>query len=172
METIDIFYQGLGIREIEHIEVRPDHTVREIKAILTQKHGCAADTLIFIEDRETPLDDHLVIKELCGPGGAKMHLHRCHHVEVFVAFAGKTIHHQFAPGATVARIKHWAAVTEFRMTEEEAGEHLLQIAGTTDRPTPGTHIGTLTSCPDCRVRFDLVPDERVNGSAEKTGDIR
>jgi hypothetical protein len=58
------------------------------------------------------------------------------------------------------------------MTEEEAGEHLLQIAGTTDRPTPGTHIGTLTSCPDCRVRFDLVPDERVNGSAEKTGDIR
>ena len=89
METIDIFYQGLGIREIEHIEVRPDHTVREIKAILTQKHGCAADTLIFIEDRETPLDDHLVIKELCGPGGAKMHLHRCHHVEVFVAFAGK-----------------------------------------------------------------------------------
>jgi hypothetical protein len=65
---------------------------------------------------------------------------------------------------TVARIKHWAAVTKFGMTEEEAGEHLLQIAGTQDRPTPGTHIGTLASSPECRVRFDLVPNERVNGA--------
>ena len=50
------------------------------------------------------------------------------------------------------------------MTEEEAGEHVLQIAGTQDRPPPGAHIGTLTSCPACRVHFDLVPDERINGA--------
>ena len=50
------------------------------------------------------------------------------------------------------------------MTEEEAGEHVLQIVGTQDRPPPGAHIGTLTSCPTCRVHFDLVPDERINGA--------
>ena len=50
------------------------------------------------------------------------------------------------------------------MSEEDAGEHMLQIAGTQDRPAPGTHVGRLTSCPDCRVRFDLVPDQRVNGA--------
>ncbi len=164
MESIDIFYQGHGLREIEHIEARPDHTIAVIKEILIEKHGFERDTLIFLEDQESPLEDHIVIKELCGSAGAKMHLHRCRHVEVTVSFAGETVHHRFAPGATVARIKHWAAVTMFGMTEEEAGEHLLQIAGTQDRPAPGTHIGTLASCPECRVRFDLVPNERVNGA--------
>jgi hypothetical protein len=164
MESIDIFYQGHGIREIEHIEVRPDHTIAVIKEILFEKHGCEAGTLIFLEDQDGALEDHLVIKELCGSAGAKMHLHRCRHVEVAVTFAGETVHHRTSPAATVARIKHWAAVTKFGMTEEEAGEHLLQIAGTQDRPAPGTHVGTLASCPDCRVGFDLVPDERVNGA--------
>jgi hypothetical protein len=164
MESIDIFYQGHDIREIEHIEVPPDHTIAVIKQTLFEKHGCDASTLVFLEDQDAPLEDHLTIKELCGRGGAKMHLHRCRHVEVAVSFAGETVHHRFAPGATVARIKHWAAVKKFGMSEEEAGEHLLQIAGTQDRPAPGTHVGTLVSCPDCRVRFDLVPDERVNGA--------
>jgi hypothetical protein len=166
METIDIFYQGHGIREIEHIEVGPDHTVGVIKETLFKKHGCETDTLIFLEDHETPLEDHLVIVELVGAEGGNLHLHRCRHVEVVVTYAGETVHHKFAPSATVARIKHWAAVTEFGMTEEEAGEHLLQITGTQDRPAPGTHVGTLTSCPACRVHFDLVPDERINGALE------
>jgi hypothetical protein len=169
MESIDIFYQGHGIREVEHIEVRPDHTIAVIKEILLEKHGLGPDTLIFLEDQEIPLGEQLVIAELCGPTGVKMHVHRCRHVEVSVTFAGETKHHRFGPAATLARIKHWAAVTKFGMTEEEAGEHLLQIAGTHDRPAPGTHVGTLANCPDCRVQFDLVPDERVNGAPEREG---
>jgi hypothetical protein len=50
------------------------------------------------------------------------------------------------------------------MTPEEAGEHVLQIAGTHDRPAPSTHLGALAACPHCQVIFDLVPDQRVNGS--------
>ncbi|MBI3803605.1 MAG: hypothetical protein HY282_07555 [Nitrospirae bacterium] len=164
METLDIFYQGYGIKEMEHIEVKPDHTVAMIKKILFEKHGCEAGTLIFLEDNENPLEDHIIIKELSGPAGAKMHLHRCRHIEVAVTFGGDTVHHRFPPGATVARIKVWAAVTKFGMTEVEAGEHRLQIGGTQERPAPGIHVGTLASCPDCQVRFDLVPDERVNGA--------
>ena len=49
------------------------------------------------------------------------------------------------------------------MTPEEAGEHVLQVAGTQERPAPGTHLGALTTHPTCKVAFDLVPDERVNG---------
>lgn len=166
MQTIDIFYQGHGIREIEHIEVRPDHTVAVVRTLLIEKHGCATDVLLFVEDHEDPLEDHVTIGELCGPSGAKLHLHRCRHVAVTVTFAGKTVERRFAPGVTVARIKHWAAVKQFGMTEEEAGEHVLQISGTQDRPAPGTHVGTLTACPACSVRFDLVPDQRINGASE------
>jgi hypothetical protein len=165
MESIDIFYQGYGIREIEHIEVQPGQTVAIIKALLIEKHGCEPDTLIFMEDQETPLEGHLVIGTLCVGAGAKLHLHRCRHVAVEVTFGGEPVHHTFAPGTTVARVKHWAAVDKFHMIPEEAGEHHLQITGTQERPAPGTHIGTLASCPECRVRFDLVPDQRVNGAS-------
>jgi hypothetical protein len=51
------------------------------------------------------------------------------------------------------------------MTPEEASEHVLQILGTQDRPSPGTHLGALTKCPHCRLAFDLVPDQRVNGAS-------
>ena len=163
MKTLDIFYQGQGLREIKHIEVGHDHTVAVVRDILIQKHGLEPDTLIYLEDVEIPLEEQLVIVELCG-AGANLHLHRCRHVEVVVSFGGETIHHRFAPSATAARIKTWAAITKFGMTEEEAGEHVLQITGTHDRPSPGTHIGTLTSCPACRAQFDLVPDERINGA--------
>ena len=43
------------------------------------------------------------------------------------------------------------------------GEHVLQIAGTHDRPTPSTHIGALVTHPNCRIAFDLVANERVQG---------
>jgi hypothetical protein len=163
METLDIFYQGHGIREIDHIEVGRDHTVAVIKEILVKKHGLETDTLIFLEDQEEPLGDHLVIFELVQATSVNLHLHRCRHVDVTVRFNGKPVERKFAPSATIAHVKHWAAVKGFGMTEEQAGEHLLQIAGTKDRPAPGVHIGTLASCPECKVAFDLVPDERVNG---------
>ncbi len=163
METLDIYYQGHGIREIDHIEVGRDHTVAIIKEILVKKHGLESDTVIFLEDQEEPLGDHLVIFELVQATSANLHLHRCRHVDVTVRFNGKPVQRTFAPSATIAHVKHWAAVKGFGMTEEQAGEHLLQIAGTKDRPAPGVHIGTLTSCPECKVTFDLVPDERVNG---------
>jgi hypothetical protein len=62
-------------------------------------------------------------------------------------------------------VKHWA--TEgFGMSPEDAGEHVLQLTGTAERPSPGTHLGVLAHCPECHVRFDLVPNERVNGAQQ------
>ena len=63
-------------------------------------------------------------------------------------------------------MKRWAAEKKFDMSDDEVGEHVLQIAGTHDRPAPGTHIGALTDGKVCSLAFDLVPDERVNGSLE------
>jgi len=51
------------------------------------------------------------------------------------------------------------------MTDEDAGEHVLQVAGSHDRPAPGTHIGALTDGKVCGLAFDLVPDQRVNGAS-------
>ena len=96
--------------------------------------------------------------------GLKVHLHSLRQLKVTVTFNGKTIERLFGPGATVARVKRWAAEHEFGMSEEEAGEHVLQIAGKHDRPAPGTHIGALRDGKVRALAFDLVPDERVNGA--------
>jgi hypothetical protein len=167
MNSIDVFYQGEHIREIEHIEIDDGCSVGAVKMMILGKHGGEPTVAVFEEDGDEALDETIVIATLDCIAGLKLHLHRCREVEVAVTFAGETVNHAFRPGATIARIKRWAAEHKFGMTEEEASEHRLQIAGTHDRPAPGTHIGTLAACPHCRVAFDLVPDERVNGAADR-----
>lgn len=169
MTSIDLFYQGEGFAEIEHIELDGDTALAIIKTHLTEKHGLGADILIFIEDEDEPLDEGRCVRDLAGPAGVKLHLHRCRHIEVAVSFNGETVEHHFPPSATVARVKRWAAEHKFGMTEEEAGEHVLQIAGTHDRPKPGTHIGALTNKGHCKAAFDLVADERINGNTGTDG---
>ena len=166
MNTIDVFYQGEGIAEISHIEITDDAaTFAVLKALLAERHGIQ-DAILFIEDEEEPVDEACRIADRATEKGIKIHGHRCRHVEVTVTFGRKVVENRFSPSTTVARVKRWAAEREFGMTPEEAGEHVLQIAGKPDRPAPGTHIGALTDGKVCGVAFDLVPDERINGATE------
>ncbi|MFZ5610270.1 MAG: hypothetical protein ACOY99_11760 [Pseudomonadota bacterium] len=165
MKSIDLFYQGEGVGEIEHIELEPDATFAVLKARLVEKHKVPFDALLFIEDEDEPIDEGVHLKDRATAKGLKVHIHRCRHVEVTVTFNGETVERRFPPSTTVARVKRWAAETKFEMSEEEAGEHVLQIAGTHDRPAAGTHIGALTNGKVCALAFDLVPDERINGAA-------
>jgi hypothetical protein len=164
MSTIDIFYQGEGIQEVDHIEVDAEQTFAAIKAMLITKHGLSEDILIFLENGEEPIDDEEYAIKHGESGRIKAHIHRCRHVNVSVTFNNETVEHRFGPGTTVAHVKHWAAERKFSMTHGEATEHVLQISGTHDRPPPGTHLGALAKCIHCQVAFDLVPDQRINGS--------
>jgi hypothetical protein len=165
MKSIDLFYQGEGVGEIAHIDLEPDATFAILKTRLAERHGVSPDALLFLEDEEDPIDEAILVSDRATPTGLKVHVHRCRHVEVTVTFNGETVERRFSPSATIGRVKRWAAVDKFHMSEEEAGEHVLQIAGTHDRPAPGTHIGSLTDGKVCGVGFDLVAHERVNGAA-------
>jgi hypothetical protein len=166
MKIIDIFYQGQGVRDVEFIEIDSEQTFGSLRATLIERHGLTADVLLFLEDADDPIDELLVVCDHVGSGGIKAHIHTCRRVKVEVTFNGRTVHHTFGPGTTVARVKSWAAEGEFKMTPAEAGEHVLQITGTHDRPAPGTHLGSLVACPHCQIAFNLVPDQRVNGAPE------
>lgn len=167
MERINVFYQRAGSVQIELVEVHRDETFEAVALIVREKHGLEADILLFIEDHDEPLDRSKRIHEYAGPAGVKLHVHRCRHVAVSVTYNGTTASHEFAPGATVARVRNWAAEKKFGMSPEEAGEHPLQLSGTQERPMPGTHIGALVTHGVCKLAFDLVADERVHGSVEK-----
>ena len=166
MKSIDLFCQGEGVGEIVCIELAPDATFAVLKARLTEKYRIGDDALLFIEDEDDPIDESVLVKDRATATGLKVHIHRCRHVKVTVMYNGRTVECRFPPSATIARVKRWAAVKEFGMSEEEAGEHVLQIPGTHDRPAPGTHIGALTNDKTDRLSFDLVADERVNGAAK------
>jgi hypothetical protein len=163
MSTIDIFYQGEGIPEVAHIEADAEQTFAFLKRAIAEKHGLDTEALLYLEDKDEPVEEQRVLREHAGGVGIKAHVHRCRHVHVEVTFNSETVHHEFGPGTTVARVKTWAAEHKFHMSPQDAGEHVLQIAGSKDRPDPGTHLGTLVRCPQCRVAFDLVPNERING---------
>lgn len=163
MKSIDLFYQGEGLGEIKHLEIEPDATFKHLKSHLAKMHGFASDVLIFLEDEDDSVGDDVPLVKHASKKGLKVHIHRCRHVIVTVTFNGEAVDRRFGPGATVARVKRWAA-KEIGLSEAEAGEHVLQISGTHERPAPGTHIGSLTNGKECNLDFDLVADERVNGA--------
>jgi hypothetical protein len=163
MKTVDIYYQGDGINALEHLEIGDGETFGALQALIAGKHGLQGDTLLFLEDEAELVDPRATVGSKAGRSGIKLHIHRCREVGVLVQFKDKTVRETFAPGTRVARVKHWAAVRKFGMTEEEASHHHLQLAGTTDQPDPGTHIGTLATRPKCKVEFDLITTPKVNG---------
>lgn len=164
MTSVDLFYQGEGLGEVRHLELEPEATFAVLRLRLVEAHGIARGALLFLEDEDDPVEDVVVVGHRATHRGLKVHVHRCRHVEVTVTFNGDTVERRFAPSATVARVKRWAAEREFGMGEEEAGEHVLQLAGTHDRPAPGTHVGALTDGKVCGLALDLVADQRVNGA--------
>jgi len=164
MSKIDVFYQGDGVGDLEHVEIDDGTTIAELKKLFSDKHGFDGDALVFLEDEDDPLDELADLKEHTHQAGVKAHVHRCRRVEVVVTFNGEAVDRSFGPGATIAKVKKWAAERKFEMSECDAGEHVLQITGTDERPAPGIHVGSLVACPKCRIEFDLVPDQRINGA--------
>lgn len=163
MKKINVFYQGEGVTALEHIEI-PDHEAfGTLRAEIAKKHGLGCEAGLFIEDDTEPVGDDVLVASKAGRAGVKVHVHRCREVKVTVHFKDKSVHDKFAPGMTVARIKQWAAIRKFGMTEEEASHHHLQVTGTTTQPDPGTHVGTLVTSGKCAVEFDLVSTPKVNG---------
>lgn len=164
---INVFYQAEGLADIAVIEVEDGLTFGEVRKLLAQAADLSDDAVLFVEDDEEPakLDQKLAVTDKSA--GIKLHLHRCRKVRVTVTFNGRVVQHPFTPATTVAKVKKWAAIKEFNMTPEEAGEHVLQISGTYDRPAPNTHIGKLVKHPECQIAFDLLPDERVNGALDQ-----
>ena len=166
MQTLELFFQGEGLSEMQHLSVESDATFDVIKAQLVEKFDIPTDAILFAEDVDEPLDNHAPAIDHASAAGIKLHFNRCSKVEVLVTFNGETADCHFAPSATVGRIKKQVAELKFKMSDEEAGEHVLQISGTHNRPVPGTHIGVLSPQGACEVKFDLVPDERVNGATD------
>ncbi len=128
--------------------------------------GDERSQVILVEGQETELSPDLTLEEARIGHRSRVHVHRCHRVEVTVNFNAAQKIRTFPPSATVERVKHWAvgpAPEGFGLHEVDATEHLLQLCHSNTRPDEDTHIGSLVTFPNCGLCFDLVPKVRVEG---------
>ena len=167
MKAIEILLQGEEIPDIQVVVIDAEHVnARHVlaKAGEHRTHPIAeGEFLVFMEDADAPLDLDLPLPRTEEGKPHRLHVHRCRAVAVAVTFNGETVEHRFGPGTTVETVKKWAATSKFGMTPQDAAEHVLQLSGTTTRPEPDTHIGSLAAAGSCALRFDLVPLKRVEG---------
>ena len=165
MKDIDILLQGEGIPDIQLVTLVKHATFRDVlsAAVKHRKSALEGDFLVFFEDRDAPCNCDDAVPHDKGHAPLRLHVHRCRRVTVSVVFNGEEKSRNFGPGATIATVKKWAALKAFEMDPGDAAEHVLQLSGTMDRPSPDTHIGALVHCGECAVAFDLVPLKRVEG---------
>ena len=121
-----------------------------------------AETFIFIDEAEEHLhgQPHDPLPGLMH--GARVHVARCRRIKTMVHFLDKTAEHAFAPGARVRTVKEWAAHT-FKLSANDAAEHVLQLCRSTERPSSDTPLHQLVQGHGCDLCFDLVPEKRVEG---------
>lgn len=183
MSKTIVFIQVHGQPGIAEAELSPAGTVGDLHDAL----GAAGVTVdpevfIFVDDAA----DH--VRGAWGdrvPGlkhGCRIHMSRCPRITATINFMEKSAEHPFAPGARLRAVKEWA-VDKFKMNPTDAGEHVLQLCNSTDRPASDTPLHQLLKTggcngggapgkgqgnghghhPHCTLCFDLVPEKRVEG---------
>lgn len=170
MANVQIFVQGQGKREIRVVELPAQATVRELVEAaqaqgvtsLNGSHG--AEVAVFAEDGEKPLAPGATLESAGLGNDSSVHLSRCGRVTVTVHYNGQDRTDTFGPGVPMHRVKEWVVGKKgFGLDPVDAGEHVLQVTGSSDRPDEDVHIGSLVGAGGCKVEFDLVAKVRVEG---------
>lgn len=163
MSQISVFVQVDGESRLAEVLVNAGVTEAELLAAL----GAAgtqieADVAIFLDEDEAALEGHRDRPVRGLKHGCRIHVTRCRRIKTVVNYLEKSATRDFAPGARVRAVKAWA-VREFELERKDAAEHVLQVCGSTARPSSDTPLQALVRGRECGLCFDLVPEQRVEG---------
>jgi hypothetical protein len=157
-----VFAQKEGSIHVHAVDQLDGLTLVTLKELVLGKDEGLAEILVFEEGCDEPLTEEIFIVLLKEKRHPKVHIHRCRKVETRVFFNAREVTHHFSPATTLATVKAWAD-SKFEIDPSHAAEHVLQLQSTVERPSPSTHLGSLTHGQLCAVMFDLVPNERIQG---------
>lgn len=162
MAKLTYFLQFEGDPRVELADFDEHAGAKEVRAkAVALGFAQLASASLFVEGREEALDDKHPLAAQGVANKQRLCLHRCNKVHVTIDFAGDSEQHPFSPATIIAEVKAWF-VAKIGMSPADATEHVLQISGTTERPSPDTMIGSLKAV-DCRIALSLVPLKRVEG---------
>lgn len=163
MTNVVAFIQVQGRPGILEAKLSGVPTIGELKAALaTLGVNIDAETFVFVEEAEQHLHGEPHQPAHGVKHGCRIHVSRCKRIRATVHYLDKSETRDFAPGARVRAVKAHA-VEVFHMAPKDAGEHVLQLCKSTDRPASDTPLHTLADHHTCAVCFDLVPEKRVEG---------
>ncbi|MDO9223593.1 MAG: hypothetical protein Q7U20_07765 [Caulobacter sp.] len=160
MSKLIVFVQVQGTPGLTEVELKEATRESLDEALAAKGLKGEGDDSVFLDEGEEPLNDEGKIEGL--KAGARVHVTRCRKIKVTVHFLEKAADKTFGPGARVRRVKAWAT-RQFKLEEQDAVEHVMQLCNSTERPKTDTPLHELTDGKTCSVCFDLVPEIRVEG---------
>ncbi len=157
-----VFVQSEFLEDIAVLEVEQGAKLAQVREQLLKLLPETADrgkVHIYLEDQDDE-DGFEKLKDI--PDGLRVQLHSQKGIDVAVRYAGRDVRRTFRPSATIQRIKQWST-QELGIQPSDAAELMLQVAGTSNRPDPDVHLGSLVKG-EKSITLDLVPSPRVNGA--------
>ncbi|MEU5281716.1 hypothetical protein AB0G87_35510 [Streptomyces asoensis] len=111
---------------------------------------------------ELELDVELTVVELFGEQPGHVVVHKCHRIEVTVAYAGTEKAVQAHPATRVRQVRK-EAVEAFGIPSADAADLVLRLPGTTTDLRLADPIGSIVPAGSCAVTLDLVHAGRSQG---------
>lgn len=163
MENIEVFVQVEGDTRTEILSVSRNASVNDIVRAAAQKGlPVPADGgLVFVEESDEPIKANLSAEQVGIKKHSRVHISRCKKVSVTVHFNAETGKEEFPPSVTVKKVRNWA-LKEFIKHQRDQVDYVLQLCDCDVRPDLTTQLGALVK-EGCKVCFDLVPVQRVEG---------
>jgi hypothetical protein len=155
--------EGLVIKVGEGL--KPDELAEAILAGIPPEHA-SPDLKVFDEAEDEPETREFGEGENLQRGRV-VHVGRCARVDVKVRYAGRVVDRRFAPATRMGRVKRWA-VRELGISQADANELVLQLAGSSIQPSRDHHVGNYVEAGTCTATFDLVRSYTVNGDPTLT----
>jgi hypothetical protein len=155
-----------GEAPVMSVEAALTDTVEMLIASLAKKYG-RVDIQTFsitLEDGEAACEPTKSLADLFnGKLRGRLHAHRCHRVDVSVAYNGVVKQHPFSPAATIHRVLNWAVNKDGFDVASDAHDLEIHVSGVVTPVDSSVHVGTLTDKHKCEVSLLLVPSDRHQG---------
>lgn len=169
-QPIELFIHRQGTKPVT-LQVSPQSSISE--AVKTSKvagldtnNVYALDTAesddVDQEQLNAPVDSRKQIEEFSSKRNCHLFFYSCRSVCVSVNYKCDTEHRHFSPHVKLKRILRWAK-RKFNLTDCEADSLILRLCEGNDRLRQHQRLGEVIRGACCKVCFDLVHDERVEG---------
>jgi hypothetical protein len=166
MNEIELYVHTTKDAEPTIIRIAPDSLVTDLLKKIHEAgihEGLPEELHLFAEDEGEPLRKDQSV-ENCGLKHRRhVHCHKCHRIQVAVAYNGMEKANGFPPSVKVRLVLKWA-IEAYQLKGADAEGKVLRLMDGSQIELPSdAHIGSFAHSPKCELKVCLVPMVRFQG---------